>query len=110
VRVNESDLNFCNIFVALSIASITMINDTKVKLYPGRLQKVLLEKHFDSCRFVYNYFLNNWDENYIANKGAKKSSLNYLDTANMLPELKREYLFRGCIKLILNRFRCPYAF
>ena len=30
-----------------------MITATKVKLYPNEMQKVLLEKHFGSCRFVY---------------------------------------------------------
>ncbi|MGC8672679.1 MAG: helix-turn-helix domain-containing protein, partial [Thermoplasmata archaeon] len=32
-----------------------MIVATKVKLYPNEKQKILLEKHFGSCRFVYNY-------------------------------------------------------
>ena len=68
-----------------------MITATKVKLYPNEAQKVLLEKHFGSNRFVYNYFLAKRDEYYIAHKDSKKSSLNYLDTANMLTELKKQY-------------------
>jgi len=68
-----------------------MITSTKVKLYPNEMQKVLLEKHFGSCRFVYNYFLNKRDEYYITHKDSKKSSLNYLDTQNMLTELKEQY-------------------
>jgi len=68
-----------------------MITATKVKLYPNEAQKVLLEKHFGSCRFVYNYFLNKRDEYYITHKDAKKASLNYLDTQNMLTELKKQY-------------------
>ena len=68
-----------------------MITATKVKLYPNEMQKVFLEKHFGICRFVYNYFLNKRDEYYITHKDAKKASLNYLDTQNMLTELKEQY-------------------
>jgi putative transposase len=68
-----------------------MIVATKVKLYPNEAQKILLEKHFGSCRFVYNYFLAKRDEYYITHKDAKKSSLNYMDTASMLTDLKKRY-------------------
>ncbi len=52
--------------------------------------KILLEKHFGSCRFVYNYFLTKRDdEYYITHKDAEKSSLSYLNTQNMLIELKK---------------------
>jgi len=68
-----------------------MIVATKVKLYPNEAQKILLEKHFGSCRFVYNYFLAKKDEYYITHKDAEKSSLNYMDTQNMLIELKKRY-------------------
>jgi len=70
-----------------------MITATKVKLYPNETQRVLLEKHFGSCRFIYNYFLAKRDEYYITHKDSKRSSLNYLGTANMLTELKKEYLW-----------------
>ncbi|MGC8672689.1 MAG: helix-turn-helix domain-containing protein [Thermoplasmata archaeon] len=53
--------------------------------------KILLEKHFGSCRFVYNYFLAKRDEYYITHKDAEKSSLNYLNTQGMLIELKKQY-------------------
>ncbi|PYB68473.1 transposase [Thermoplasma sp. Kam2015] len=68
-----------------------MITAAKVKLYPNERQKILLEKHFGSCRFVYNYFLAKRDEYYITHRDAEKSSLSYLDTQNMLIELKKEY-------------------
>jgi len=68
-----------------------MITTTKVKLYPNETQKILLENHFGSCRFVYNYFLNKRDEYYITHKDAEKSSLNYFDTTKMLAELKKQY-------------------
>lgn len=45
-----------------------MITATKVKLYPNETQKVLLEKHLGSSRFVYNNFLAKRDEYYIARK------------------------------------------
>lgn len=68
-----------------------MITATKVKLYPNTNQRTLLEKHFGSCRFVYNYFLRERDKYYITHRNAKKSSLSYFDTAKMLTELKRQY-------------------
>jgi len=68
-----------------------MITATKVKLYPNQAQRVLLEKHFGSTRFVYNYFLAKRDEYYIAHKGAKKSSLSYFDTNKLLTGLKKQY-------------------
>ncbi|MGC8673024.1 MAG: helix-turn-helix domain-containing protein [Thermoplasmata archaeon] len=55
--------------------------------------KILLEKHFGSCRFVYNYFLAKRDEYYITHKDAEKSSLSNLNTQNMLIELKEKYLW-----------------
>ncbi|MGC8663251.1 MAG: helix-turn-helix domain-containing protein [Thermoplasmata archaeon] len=64
---------------------------TRVKLYPNEKQKVLLEKHFGSCRFVYNHFLEERDRYYITHKDAEKSSFNYIDTQTMLLELKKEY-------------------
>ena len=68
-----------------------MITATRVKLYPSEKQKILLEKHFGNCRFVYNYFLAKRDEYYITHNDSEKSSLNYLDTQNMLIELKKQY-------------------
>ena len=68
-----------------------MLTATRVRLYPNEAQKALLEKHFGSCRFVYNYFLEKRDQYYITHKDAEKSSLNYMDTQNMLIELKKKY-------------------
>ncbi|PMP73623.1 MAG: transposase [Aciduliprofundum sp.] len=68
-----------------------MITATKVKLYPNEKQKILLEKHFGSCRFVYNYFLAKRDEYYITHRDAEKSSLSYFDTVYMLVGLKKQY-------------------
>ncbi|MGC8631439.1 MAG: helix-turn-helix domain-containing protein, partial [Thermoprotei archaeon] len=34
-----------------------MLKTLKVRLYPNENQRVLLEKHFGACRFVWNDFL-----------------------------------------------------
>ncbi|PSO08387.1 hypothetical protein B9Q04_05795 [Candidatus Marsarchaeota G2 archaeon BE_D] len=67
-----------------------MLTATKVKLYPDQKQKVLLENHFGSCRFVYNHFLAEGDEYYLTYRYAEKSYLNYLDTQNMRIDLKEK--------------------
>ncbi|WP_449461597.1 helix-turn-helix domain-containing protein [Tardisphaera miroshnichenkoae] len=62
-----------------------------MKLYPTDCHKVLLEKHFGACTFVYNHFLEERDKYYISHKDTEKSSLDYLDTQNMLIDLKRRF-------------------
>ena len=47
---------------------------------------MLLEKHFGSCRFVFNYFLNRRKTAYLENK----LTLNYYDLASELTELKHK--------------------
>ena len=56
----------------------------KFRLYPNNEQSILLAKHFGSCRFVFNKYLNDRKETY--NKD--KTSLNYYDNAKSLTELK----------------------
>ena len=34
-----------------------MLRGNRFRIYPNKEQKVLLEKHFGSCRFIYNKFL-----------------------------------------------------
>jgi putative transposase len=58
----------------------------KFRLYPNKEQKILLSKHFGSCRFVFNRYLNDRKESYIEDK----ISLNYFDNANDLTKLKKE--------------------
>ena len=67
----------------------TIHKSYKFKIAPNNDQKELLAKHFGSCRFVFNYFLNNRKENYLNNK----TSLNYYDNANDLTQLKRDEQF-----------------
>jgi putative transposase len=59
----------------------------KLRIYPNNKQDViLLEKHFGCKRFVYNHFLNLFNENY--HQGKKK--LSYVDASKILVELKKE--------------------
>lgn len=58
----------------------------KYRIYPTKQQEVLLEKHFGSCRFVFNYFLNRRETAYLENK----LTLNYYDLASELTELKHK--------------------
>lgn len=67
----------------------------KFRIYPNAEQKILLAKHFGSCRFVWNYFLNQRKEYYINNKEnieAKriKGCLNYYDNSKDLTKLKKQ--------------------
>jgi putative transposase len=59
----------------------------KYRLYPTADQEVLLAKHFGSCRWVYNYGLEQKNK-YYAETG---KCLNKYDLANRLPELKKEF-------------------
>jgi len=63
----------------------------KIRLYPNKEQKILLEKHFGCVRFVYNHFLNVRNLEYKTNK----VNMSYYDTANELSVLKNkeEYIF-----------------
>ena len=57
----------------------------KFRLEPTEDQKILLNKHFGSVRFVYNYFLNQRKEEYLNGK----KSLNYYDQAKYLTDIKK---------------------
>ncbi|MGC8645222.1 MAG: helix-turn-helix domain-containing protein [Thermoplasmata archaeon] len=62
-----------------------MIKTLRVRLYPDEEQKILLEKHFGSCRFVWNHFLEVKTKYYTEHKNDRKKSLNAFDTMKMLP-------------------------
>lgn len=57
----------------------------KFRLYPTKEQEVLLAKHFGSCRFIYNHYLNERKNAYLNNK----QSINYYDNAKDLTNLKQ---------------------
>ncbi len=63
-----------------------MLRTYKYKLKPNDEQIVLLNKHFGSIRFIYNYFLNERKKEYETNK----NTINYYDNAKSLTELKKE--------------------
>jgi putative transposase len=63
-----------------------MLKSYKYKINPDEEQKVLLNKHFGSIRFIYNYFLNERKQEYETNK----QTINYYDNAKSLTELKKQ--------------------
>jgi len=63
-----------------------MLKSYKYKIKPNEEQKVLLNKHFGSIRFAYNYFLNERKKEYETNK----QTLTYNDNSSALTQLKRQ--------------------
>jgi putative transposase len=63
-----------------------MLKSYKYKINPNEEQTVLLNKHFGSIRFTYNYFLNERKKEYETNK----NTINYYDNAKSLTELKKQ--------------------
>jgi putative transposase len=63
-----------------------MLKSYKYKLEPNQEQIVLLNKHFGSIRFVYNYFLNERKKEYENNK----NTLSFYDTTKSLTQLKKQ--------------------
>ena len=57
----------------------------KFRLKPTKEQEVLLNKHFGSVRFAYNYFLNQRKEEYLNNK----KSITYNKQSSYLTQLKQ---------------------
>jgi len=58
----------------------------KFRLEPTDEQKILLNKHFGSVRWTFNYFLNQRKTEYLNNK----KSLNYYDQAKELTKIKKQ--------------------
>lgn len=61
-----------------------ILRSYKFALYPNTEQKILLDKHFGSVRYVYNYFLNARKEQYQASEKVD----NYYLQAKLLTKLK----------------------
>ncbi len=76
----------------------TIHKSYKYRLYPNKEQRTKLVNQFGQARFVFNYFLRQRMDFYIANKGQKKQSLNYHDTAKRLTELKKQDKFSWLIE------------
>ena len=64
-----------------------MLKTLKIRIYPDEDQKVLIEKHFGSTRFVWNHFLEKRTREYHDNG----KSMSGFDTINDLKNLKRKY-------------------
>ena len=58
----------------------------KFRLEPTQEQEILLNKHFGSVRYVYNYFLNQRKEEYLNNK----KSITYNQQSSFLTQLKKD--------------------
>jgi len=67
-----------------------MFKTLKVRLYPNEEQRILIERHFGSCRFVWNHFLEIRNKYYAEHKKEKKKGLTAFDTMKMLTTLKKE--------------------
>lgn len=61
----------------------------KVRIYPNKEQKILLEKTFGANRFIYNYFLNLKTKLYEF----YKINLNYNNSSKVLTELKKQKIW-----------------
>ncbi|MDD3026523.1 MAG: IS200/IS605 family element RNA-guided endonuclease TnpB [Erysipelotrichaceae bacterium] len=58
----------------------------KFRIYPNQEQEILISKTIGCARFVYNHFLNLWNEEYVSTgKG-----LTYNSCSAMLPQMKRD--------------------
>ena len=62
-----------------------MLKAFKYRIYPTKTQIQLIEKHFGSTRFLYNYFLDYRQKEY-----AKGQKVNYITTQGKLTELKAQ--------------------
>ena len=63
-----------------------MIKGYRIRIYPNKEQKILIEKHIGCCRFLWNYMLNLQNENY--EKGNKYISR--YDMIRSLTPLKKQ--------------------
>src|SRR5574343_410320 len=63
-----------------------VLKSYKYRIEPNEEQKILLNKHFGSVRWIYNHFLNERKTQYLETK----KSDNYVTQANKLTKLKKE--------------------
>lgn len=63
-----------------------MLKTYVYRIYPNKEQEILITKHFDYTRFIYNWGL----EKKITYYEQNKKSLSYFDLAKQLTELKQE--------------------
>ena len=61
-----------------------MLKAYKYRIYPTKDQTELIEKHFGSSRFLYNYFFD-----YIQQEYAKGNKIGYMQTQSELTKMKK---------------------
>ena len=88
-----------------------IIKSFKIRIYPNEQQKVLIEKHFGCCRFIYNYMLNLQNETYEL----KNEHLSYFDMNRLLKSLKKQEDYNwlsdvSCTSLQIKCFDLDKAF
>ena len=76
-----------------------MLKAYKYRIYPTASQTILIEKHFGSTRFLYNYFLDHRQKEYA--KGNKK--VGYIITQAELTKLKQ---LNGLTNVEVKAYRC----
>ena len=79
----------------------------KFRIYPTKDQQVRLSAHFGCCRFVYNHFLEQRKNSYLANQ----KSPNYYDQAADLTKLKneKEWLYDANAQVLQFELKCLQA-
>ena len=79
----------------------------KFRLYPTKDQQTRLAVHFGCCRFVYNHFLAQRKDTYLANG----KSPNYYDQAADLTKLKneKEWLYDANSQVLQFELKCLQA-
>lgn len=85
-----------------------MYKSYKFRLYPNKEQKEIINKEMDSCRFIYNYFLNKIIETYYTSIAQNtKYYINYLRYKfPFLQESNEESLIKTLYILDNNLKRC----
>lgn len=74
----------------------------RYRIYPNPRQEILVKKTFGAVRFVYNYFLDKWNE--FHNRTGKNLSCHICQ--NMLVDLKKEYEFLKEVDSIALQSAC----
>ena len=70
-----------------------IVKGYKFRIYPNKVQRVLLENTFGCCRFVWNHLLaeaNTKYDEWKQNNSLEKPNLSFVGLANKLPDLKQE--------------------
>ena len=84
--LSQKNFVFVNNYMYLCIMIRTINRTYRFRIYPNVSQIELLVKHFGCTRFVYNYFLNQRQDQYKE----KGESDNYYAQAKVLAELKKQ--------------------